>query len=89
MRDASTSGSSVFSDGAAVAQVTTGGAADRAGLPTGAVITKVGSRTVDSADALIAAIRSHRPGDRVTLTYTDGGATKTLTVALGSDASTS
>jgi putative serine protease PepD len=87
VQDASSSGSSVFSDGAAVAQVTSGGAAQKAGLPTGAVITKVGSRTVDSADALIAAIRSHRPGDTVTITYTQGGSTKTLPVTLGSDAS--
>ncbi|HEX4699885.1 MAG TPA: trypsin-like peptidase domain-containing protein [Actinomycetes bacterium] len=89
VRDASTSGSSVFSDGAAVAAVTSGGAAAKAGLPTGAVITKVGTRTVDSADALIAAIRSHRPGDNVTLTYAQGGSTKTLSVTLGSDAATS
>jgi putative serine protease PepD len=69
--------------------VTNGGAAQKAGLPTGAVITKVGSRTVDSADALIAAIRSHQPGDKVTLTYVQGGSTKTLSVTLGSDAATS
>jgi putative serine protease PepD len=89
VRDSSASGSSVFSDGAAVAAVTSGGAAQKAGLPTGAVITKVGSRTVDSADALIAAIRSHGPGDKVTLTYVQGGSAKTLSVTLGSDAATS
>ncbi len=86
VRDASRSGSQVFSDGADVAQVTAGGAAAKAGLQAGDVLTKVGDRPVDSADALIAAIRSHQPGDRVTLTYVRSGSTKTLTVALGSDA---
>ncbi len=52
----------------------------------GDVITRVGDRTVDSADALIAAIRSHRPGDEVTLTYLRDGQESTATVTLGSDA---
>jgi putative serine protease PepD len=89
VRDASTTGSQVFSDGAAVGQVTAGGAAEKAGLQDGDIITKVGSRPVDSADALIAAIRSHQPGDRVTLTYVRSGSTKTVTVTLGSDAASS
>jgi putative serine protease PepD len=89
VRDASTNGSSTFSDGAAVAAVTAGGAAEKAGLAAGDVITKVGSRSVDSADALIAAIRSHRPGDSVVLTYTHDGAEKTSKVTLGSDAASS
>jgi putative serine protease PepD len=89
VRDASTNGSSTFSDGAAVAAVTAGGAAEKAGLAAGDVITKVGSRSVDSADALIAAIRSHRPGDSVVLTYTHNGSAKTTKVTLGSDAASS
>jgi putative serine protease PepD len=88
VQDASSSGSTVFTDGATVAAVTSGGAAAKAGLPSGAVITKVGTRPIDSADALIAAIRSYRPGDKVSLTYTQGGSTKTLSVTLGSDAAT-
>jgi putative serine protease PepD len=89
VQDASSSGSTVFTDGATVAAVTSGGAAAKAGLPSGAVITKVGTRPIDSADALIAAIRSYRPGDKVTLTYVQNDATKTLSVTLGSDAATS
>ena len=72
-----------------MAAVTGGGAAAAAGLTAGDVITKVGDRTVDSADALIAAIRSHRPGDKVVLTYTRGGSTATASVTLGSDAASS
>jgi putative serine protease PepD len=89
VRDATSSANSTFSDGAAVAAVTQGGAAAGAGLAAGDVITKVGDRTVDSSDALIAAIRSHRPGDKVVLTYLQGGKTATTRVTLGSDAATS
>jgi putative serine protease PepD len=89
VRDASTNGSSTFSDGAAVAAVTAGGAAEKAGLAAGDIITKVGNRSVDSADALIAAIRSHRPGDSVVLTYTHNGTQTTTKVTLGSDAASS
>jgi putative serine protease PepD len=89
VRDASTNGSSTFSDGAAVAAVTAGGAAEKAGLAAGDIITKVGNRSVDSADALIASIRSHRPGDSVVLTYTNNGTEKTTKVTLGSDAASS
>ncbi len=86
VRDHASSGSSVFTDGALVAAVTTGGAAAGAGLQPGDVVTKVGDRAVTSADALIAAVRSHRPGDKVTLTYGRNGTSATATAALGSDA---
>jgi putative serine protease PepD len=89
VRDASTTGNSTFSDGAAVAAVTAGGAAEKAGLAAGDIITKVGNRSVDSADALIAAIRSHRPGDSVVLTYTHNGTETTSKATLGSDAASS
>jgi putative serine protease PepD len=70
--------------GAAVAQVVDGGAAAAAGLPSGVVITKVDDRPIDSAEALVAQVRSKAPGDNVTLTYTDGsGAPQTVQVTLG------
>ncbi len=78
-----------FSTGAQVGQVTSGGAAEAAGIRAGDVLTKVGDRPVDSADALIAAIRSHQPGDEVVLTYLRSGSTDTVTTTLGSDATTS
>jgi len=87
VQDASAAGSGGFSDGAAVAEVTADGAAQAAGLAAGDVITKVGDRPVDSADALIAAVRSHRPGDEVVLTYQRDGDESTATATLGSDAS--
>ncbi|MCJ0891863.1 trypsin-like peptidase domain-containing protein [Rhodococcus sp. ARC_M5] len=70
-------------NGATVVEVTEGGPAAAAGIPQGAVITKVDDRVVSSGDALIAAVRSHAPGDSVTITYTDGGSEKTANVTLG------
>ncbi len=71
--------------GAAVMSVVPGGPADKAGIKQGEVITKVGDRVIDSGDALIAAVRSHAPGDKVTVTVTDrdGGNPRTVDVTLG------
>jgi putative serine protease PepD len=74
-------------EGAGIAVVGDGSAAAQGGLQQGDVITKVGDRVVDGADSLIAAIRSHRPGDEVTLTYRRGDQDSTVTVTLDSDAS--
>ena len=69
--------------GAVVTAVTPGGPAAGAGIPDDAVITKVDDRVISSGDALVAAVRSHAPGDTVTVTYLDNGATKTAQVKLG------
>jgi putative serine protease PepD len=71
------------SGGYKIATVTAGGPADKAGLKTGDVITKVGDRLVYSYADVAAAVRSHRPGDQVPITYTRGGAPSTVTVTLG------
>ena len=61
-----------------------GGPAAAAGLPSGAVVTKVDERVIDGPEALIAAVRSKAPGDNVTLTYLDeSGAAQTTQVTLG------
>lgn len=57
--------------GASIADVTPGGPAEKAGLKSGDVVTRVDDRVVDSGVSLIAAIRSHKVGDEVTLTVTD------------------
>ncbi len=70
--------------GAAIAAVVSGGPADEAGLPSGAVVTKVNDRVIDGAEALVAAVRSKAPGDTVTLSYLDRtGATETTQITLG------
>ena len=85
--DNATSGSQ-SADGAKIASVENGSAGANAGLKTGDVITKVDDHLITTSDSLIAIIRSYRPGDSVTLTYTRGGSDHTVTVTLDSDAQT-
>lgn len=71
-------------DGAKIVDVTNGGAAAAAGLPSGSIVTKVDDRVIGSADALVAAVRSRAPGEKVTLTYLDSaGKPQTVDVTLG------
>lgn len=71
-------------DGAKIVDVTGGGAAAAAGLPSGVVVTKVDDRVISTADALVAAVRSRAPGEKVTLTYLDtSGKSQTVDVTLG------
>ncbi len=71
-------------NGAKIVDVTAGGPAAGAGLPSGVVITKLDDRVINSSDALVAAVRSRAPGDKVTLTYLDAaGKPQTVDVTLG------
>ncbi|TDD29418.1 PDZ domain-containing protein [Kribbella turkmenica] len=74
-----------LSNGARLGEVTPGGAADKAGLQAGDVVTAVDGKVIASGDALVAAVRSHRPGDEVKITIVRGGKTQTITATLGSD----
>jgi putative serine protease PepD len=71
--------------GAELADVVADGPAAQAGLRQGDVVTRLDGRTIDSADALVAAVRSHRPGDSVEVTYLRDGRSATVTVRLGND----
>jgi putative serine protease PepD len=75
--------------GALIASVEPGGGADEAELAQGDIITKVDDRLITGGESLIAAARSYRPGDTVTLTYVRDGETQTAEVTLGSDADAS
>jgi len=75
--------------GALVASVEPGSGADDAGLAADDVITKIDDRVVTDGTSLVAAARSYRPGDQVTLTYVRDGQTHTAEVTLGSDSSPS
>jgi S1-C subfamily serine protease len=66
-----------------VTQVQSGTPASRAGITRGSVITKLGDVTVRSSDSLGTAIRSHRPGDSVTVTWVNSSGTHNATVNLG------
>ncbi|MFD0383349.1 S1C family serine protease [Streptomyces stramineus] len=63
--------------------VTPGGPADKAGLKPGDVITKIDDTAVDSGPTLISEIWTHRPGDKVKVTYTRDGKQATTEVVLG------
>ena len=77
-------GNDAATHGAKIVEVTGGGAAAAAGLPSGVVVTKVDDRVIGSADALVAAVRSKAPGEKVTLTYLDpSGNPQTVQVTLG------
>jgi putative serine protease PepD len=70
--------------GAQVQSLTPASPAGKAGIPVGAVVTKVDNRLIDSSDALVAAVRAYQPGDTVNVTYTDpqNGISKTVHVTL-------
>jgi S1-C subfamily serine protease len=68
-----------------VQNVQQGSAAAEAGIADGDVITKVGERTIASADELVVAIRQLRIGDRVTVSIIRQGRPLTVQVVLKSD----
>ena len=69
--------------GAQVVTVQSGSPAESAGITVGSIITKVGGTTITSSASLGTAIRSHKSGDRVSVTWTDqrGSHNTTLTLA--------
>jgi len=70
--------------GATITAVTPGGAANTAGITAGTVVRKVNDQLTPDGDSLIAATRSHAPGDIVTLTVQPpGSGTHTVQVTLG------
>jgi S1-C subfamily serine protease len=69
--------------GVVVSSVASDSPAESAGLEPGDIITSAGGQTVNSADGLGALIRSHRPGDKLSLKWTDpSGDDHTATVKL-------
>ena len=72
--------------GAVVREVTPGSTADKAGLAPGDVISKVDDQRISDANSLVATIRSYRPGDTVSVTWTSDGEEQTAQLVLDSDA---
>ncbi|MFI6608318.1 S1C family serine protease [Streptomyces sp. NPDC050507] len=82
--DEKTGGAVISDQGAGGTEaVTKDGPAARAGLRAGDVITKFNDTVVDSGPTLIGEIWTHKPGDKVTLTYKRDGKTSTAEVTLG------
>jgi putative serine protease PepD len=70
--------------GVRLTSVTQNGPADRAGLRKEDVVTKIDDQAVSATEELIVAVRSHRPGDQVTLTYRRADQVREARVTLGS-----
>jgi putative serine protease PepD len=72
--------------GARVVEVASGGPAAAAGVPTGALVTKVNDQLVSNADGLVAAAHSKAPGTTIDLSYLDpSGNARNAQVLLGTD----
>jgi serine protease Do len=68
--------------GAEIESVTKESAAEKAGLKKGDIITKIGDRKIESTDDVTEAVRAHKPGDKVTITYVRDGKTQTANAEL-------
>ncbi|MEH0111061.1 trypsin-like peptidase domain-containing protein [Tersicoccus sp. MR15.9] len=79
----SSSSSSAFSNGAQLQSIVSGGAAEKAGLQKGDVVTKVGNRTVQDSQELTAAVREQAAGASVKFEFTRNGKAQTANVTLG------
>ena len=82
--DATLDGNPLVTTGATISAVTAGGGAAAAGLQVGDVITQLGELKIESADALVAAVRSSPPNSAVDVSYLRAGAENTVSVTLGS-----
>ncbi|WP_329598808.1 trypsin-like peptidase domain-containing protein [Streptomyces pseudovenezuelae] len=69
--------------GVAVVEVKSGGAADKAGIEPGDVITKLGDTGVTTITTLSEALAADKPGQKTSVTFTRNGSTKTVDVTLG------
>jgi putative serine protease PepD len=79
-------GTETDTEGARIVGVTNGSPAAAAGLPNGALVTKVDDQVIQNAGALWAAVQSQAPGARVTMGFIDpSGDLRTVLVTLGTD----
>ncbi|OON77692.1 S1C family serine protease [Streptomyces tsukubensis] len=69
--------------GVAVVSVQKGGAAAKAGIEAGDILTRIGDSSVTTITSLTEALASREPGQKVRIGYTRGGDDKTAEVALG------
>ncbi len=63
--------------------VVAGSPADKGGLKSGDIITKINNETIGTQGSLSSILGEYRPNDKITITYLRDGATKTTTLTLG------
>lgn len=69
--------------GAKITSVSDGSAADKAGLKSGDIITRIDNEKINEADDVSRIIRSHKPGDKVAITFLREGKEQKKTIELG------
>lgn len=69
-------GQDVTGGGAELTEITAGGPAQKAGLLSGDIVEKIGEKRIENYDGLVAAIRTHKEGDKVKIAFKRGGETK-------------
>jgi putative serine protease PepD len=70
-------------DGALVQEVASGSPAAKAGLQVGDLVTAIDGRSIQSSGEMVAAIRDHKPGEKVAVTVNRGGNQTTISATLG------
>jgi putative serine protease PepD len=68
--------------GAKLNEVLAGGAAQRAGLRVGDIITELDGKPVDSVDQLVVQLRAYRVGDTISVRFLRGGTARTAHLTL-------
>ena len=69
--------------GAELETVNKESAAEKAGLKKGDIITKIDDKKIDATDDVTKAVRAHKPGDKVSITYLRDGKEQKTTAELG------
>lgn len=69
--------------GAEIVTITDESGAEKAGLKKGDVLTKVGDNKIETTGDVTKAVKSHKPGDKVAITYLRDGKEQKTTAELG------
>ena len=69
--------------GAEIQSITKESAAEKAGLKKGDIITKIDNRKIETTDDVTDAVREHKPGDKVSITYLRDDKEQKITAELG------
>jgi len=69
--------------GAEILSITKESAAEKAGLKKGDIITKIGTKKIESTDDVTAAIKAHKPGEKIDINYLRDGKEQKATAELG------
>lgn len=69
--------------GVEIQSVSKESAAEKAGLKKGDIITKIDNKKIETTDDVTAAVRAHKPGEKISITYLRDGKEQKATTELG------